>query len=103
MSGLQRIFVDFNNRIKRADDSEYYRVSLSELDGLAVGSAVMATDFEDIELLVKVSALLHVERAGIVQVVRNPALPAVSIPNSSDGVPVRANHVQEFGKELLGT
>ncbi len=77
MSGPRRIFVDFNSRVKRADSGEYYQVSLREIDGLAIGSRVLASDFEDIELPVVVTAILHKEKAALVKVVRASQLPAV--------------------------
>lgn len=79
MSGPRRIFVDFNNRLKRADNGEYYQVTLSEVDGLEIGSRVLATDFEDIEVPVEISALLHRDRTAIVKVIRTREFPSVIV------------------------
>lgn len=103
MSGFQKIFVDFNNRLNRGDGNEYYRVSLSELESLEVGSTVIATDLEDIELWVRVSAKLHLEKVGIVQVVRVPAMPRVSVTHQPSGYskPIRAEKLKESGTKIL--
>lgn len=104
MSGPRRIFVDFNNRLKRADSGEYYRVALSEVADLDVGSRVLASDFEDIELPVEITALLHREAAAIVKVVRMREFPAVIVglqgPAQVDPTVVRAESLDSLGVSL---
>jgi len=104
MSGPRRIFVDFNNRVKRADDGEYYRLALAEVDDLEVGSRVLASDFEGIELPVEITALLHREGAAIVRVVRMREFPAVIVgmqgPADVDPAVVRTDSLDSLGVTL---
>jgi hypothetical protein len=67
MTGLPRIFVDFN----RSDDSrpygDFFVVSLRDVAGLDVGQRAIATDHE-IELPVVIAAILPAEHVAIVEV-----------------------------------
>jgi hypothetical protein len=71
--------VDFNSRVKRADAGEYYHVALSEIGELDIGSRALASDFEDIDLPVEITALLHREGTAIVKVIRMTELQAVTV------------------------
>lgn len=101
MNGPRRIFVDFNNRVKRPDDGEYYRVSLGELEGLDVGSRVLATDLEDVELPVLITAIFHTEGTAIVKISQTHEFPAVLVPMS--GPPqVETSEVRTRSMDSLG-
>ncbi|MCP3854597.1 MAG: hypothetical protein GY698_07690 [Actinomycetia bacterium] len=97
--------MDFNNRVKRADNGEYYRVALAEIDDLEVGSRVLASDFEDIEVPVEITALLHREGAAIVRVVRMREFPAVIVglqgPARVNPAVVRTDSLDSLGVPLL--
>ena len=68
VSGLQHVFVDFNNRVMVNRRGEFYRVDIDALEGLPLGARVLATDYEDIEIPVTVVALMYEDRYGVVMV-----------------------------------
>lgn len=82
MSGPPKIFVDFNNRADLFGVGEFYRVSLRELEGLPVGTHIVATDYEDLELPARVFAVLHEEREAIIRV--EPVGPTIVSSDQGD-------------------